>query len=243
MLKHRDKLAVSRHVEDLEAVRIFFKLEKLTLLGNSWGGLLLGYYAAAHPDRVERLILHSPGPPTIVTTGIKLPAMPESLTTAELLVPGIILGGAGLVFLALMLTAVAQWIKVAGARRWPVARGTVLESRVCESSDSDGGPFYRPVITYEYRVGRQVYTGDLLAFGLRSLSEGGVAGERKAHETVARYPVGGDVEVRYDPKRPARCVLEVRSAITKWLVIAGVIVLLMGTFVAAVILIGDVASH
>src|SRR5207253_10168921 len=38
----------------------------MTLLGNSWGGLLIAYYAAAHPDRVERLILHSPAPPTKV---------------------------------------------------------------------------------------------------------------------------------------------------------------------------------
>ena len=157
--------------------------------------------------------------------------------------PGIILGGAGLVFLVLMLIAVAQWIKVAAARRWPVARGTVLESRVSESRDSDGGWDYRPVITYEYPVGQQVYTGNLLAFGSRSLSEGGVAGEKKAHETVARYPVGSNVEVRYHPKRPAQSVLEVRSAITKWLVILGVIFLFMGILVAAVVLIVNVASH
>jgi pimeloyl-ACP methyl ester carboxylesterase len=33
----------------------------MTLLGNSWGGILIGFYAAAHPDRVERMLLHSPG--------------------------------------------------------------------------------------------------------------------------------------------------------------------------------------
>jgi proline iminopeptidase len=64
LLKDRDKLAISKHVADLEAVRTYFKLDKMTLLGNSWGGVLIGYYAAAHPDRVERMILHSPGPPT-----------------------------------------------------------------------------------------------------------------------------------------------------------------------------------
>ena len=64
LLKDRDKLAVSKHIEDLEAVRTYFKLGKMTLLGNSWGGLLLGYYAAAHPDKVERMVLHSPGSPT-----------------------------------------------------------------------------------------------------------------------------------------------------------------------------------
>lgn len=60
-----EKLSITKHIEDLEAVRTHFKLDKMTLLGNSWGGLLIGYYAAAHPDRVERLIFHSPAPPTI----------------------------------------------------------------------------------------------------------------------------------------------------------------------------------
>lgn len=64
LIKDGDKLAVEKHVADLEAVREHFKLDKMTLLGNSWGGLLIGFYAAAHPDRVERLIFHSPASPT-----------------------------------------------------------------------------------------------------------------------------------------------------------------------------------
>jgi len=64
LIKDRSKLAVSKHVEDLEAVRVHFKLDKLTLLGNSWGGMLIAYYAAAHPAKVERMVLHSPGEPT-----------------------------------------------------------------------------------------------------------------------------------------------------------------------------------
>ena len=66
LIKDGEKLSISKHIEDLETVRQFFKLDKITLLGNSWGGLLIGYYAAAHPDRVERLIFHSPAPPTNV---------------------------------------------------------------------------------------------------------------------------------------------------------------------------------
>lgn len=64
LIKDRDKLSIAKHIEDLETVRLFFKLDKMTLLGNSWGGLLVAYYAAAHPDRVERLVLHSPAQPT-----------------------------------------------------------------------------------------------------------------------------------------------------------------------------------
>ena len=64
LIRDKDKLSVSKHLADLEAVRKHFKLEKVTLLGNSWGGMLISFYATAHPDRVERLILHNPGEPS-----------------------------------------------------------------------------------------------------------------------------------------------------------------------------------
>ena len=60
------KLAWQHHVADLEAIRRHFRLRKMTLLGNSWGGLLISLYAAAHPDRVERLVLDSPAAPMAV---------------------------------------------------------------------------------------------------------------------------------------------------------------------------------
>ena len=58
-------LEISRHIDDLEAIRHHFHIKKLTLLGNSWGGLLAGYYAVAHPDQVEKLVLNSAAPPSI----------------------------------------------------------------------------------------------------------------------------------------------------------------------------------
>lgn len=56
-------LALPRHIADLEALRRHFGLEKMALLGNSWGGLLISAYAAAHPDRVQRLVLDVAAPP------------------------------------------------------------------------------------------------------------------------------------------------------------------------------------
>ncbi len=50
------------HVEDLEALRIVWGIERLSLAGYSWGGLLALLYALEHPDRVERLGLVSPAP-------------------------------------------------------------------------------------------------------------------------------------------------------------------------------------
>ncbi|HVF46543.1 MAG TPA: alpha/beta hydrolase [Pyrinomonadaceae bacterium] len=59
-----NKLGYEQHVADLEALRKHFKLEKMALIGNSWGGLLVSLYAVAHPDHVERMILDSPAGPT-----------------------------------------------------------------------------------------------------------------------------------------------------------------------------------
>jgi proline iminopeptidase len=50
------------HVADLEALREQWGLERLTVLGYSWGGLLAQLYAVEHPERVERLALVCPAP-------------------------------------------------------------------------------------------------------------------------------------------------------------------------------------
>ncbi len=49
-------------VADLEALRTLWGIDRLTLTGYSWGGLLAMLYAVTHPDRVERLALLSPAP-------------------------------------------------------------------------------------------------------------------------------------------------------------------------------------
>jgi proline iminopeptidase len=49
-------------VADLEALRDYLGLERLTLAGYSWGGLLAVLYALEHRERVERLALISPAP-------------------------------------------------------------------------------------------------------------------------------------------------------------------------------------
>ena len=57
LLSDGKKLGYEQHVADLEALRVHFKLERMSLIGNSWGGLLISLYAVAHPDRIERMIL------------------------------------------------------------------------------------------------------------------------------------------------------------------------------------------
>lgn len=52
----------TEQVADLEALRTHLGLDRLTLAGYSWGGLLAMLYALEHRDRVGRLALVSPAP-------------------------------------------------------------------------------------------------------------------------------------------------------------------------------------
>jgi len=61
-------LTLQTVVEDLEALRLRLQQERLNLLGHSWGGMLAMAYAAAHPERVDRLILVGSGGPTLEFT-------------------------------------------------------------------------------------------------------------------------------------------------------------------------------
>jgi proline iminopeptidase len=52
----------TEQVADLEALRAHLGIERLTLVGYSWGGLLAMLYALEHRDRLDRLALVSPAP-------------------------------------------------------------------------------------------------------------------------------------------------------------------------------------
>lgn len=58
-------LTLSAYVDDLEALRKNLKLEKIILVGHSWGGMLAMAYAAKYPRRTEKLVLLDPGGPTL----------------------------------------------------------------------------------------------------------------------------------------------------------------------------------
>lgn len=50
-------------VADIEGIRRAFGLERIHLLGHSWGGLLAQLYAIKHPERLHSLILLNAMPP------------------------------------------------------------------------------------------------------------------------------------------------------------------------------------
>ncbi|GII76595.1 hypothetical protein Sru01_15770 [Sphaerisporangium rufum] len=52
-----------RDVADLEALRARLGLDRMVLLGHSYGATVAAQYLTEHPGRVARLVLTSPGPP------------------------------------------------------------------------------------------------------------------------------------------------------------------------------------
>ena len=52
-----DSLSWKENVSDIEALRNYFKIDKLNLMGISWGSALSILYANQYPDKVKNLIL------------------------------------------------------------------------------------------------------------------------------------------------------------------------------------------
>lgn len=64
IIKDPNRLKYTDHVRDLEALRKQFGLERMVLVGESWGAGLAALYAMEHPHRVSRLLLLGPFPPS-----------------------------------------------------------------------------------------------------------------------------------------------------------------------------------
>jgi len=105
--------------------------------------------------------------------------------------------------------------QIAAAQRWPEANarvdatGTEPDTSVLGTLLSlvGGGNFRYPSMTIAYRfeVDGQIYQGNRLAFGKLD------AHPRQARETLARYPKGGVIRIRYNPQDPRDNVVEPRE--------------------------------
>ena len=63
LVQQPELLTVDAEVRDLDALRQHFGIEKMALVGLSWGSGLAAYYAEAHPDRISRIVFLDPMPP------------------------------------------------------------------------------------------------------------------------------------------------------------------------------------
>ena len=57
-----EDVTLESEMADLDEVRDHFHLDKVVLLGHSWGTVLALEYAVRHPERVSRLVLMNPAP-------------------------------------------------------------------------------------------------------------------------------------------------------------------------------------
>ncbi|HKK94275.1 MAG TPA: alpha/beta fold hydrolase [Longimicrobiales bacterium] len=76
-------VSLATFVEDIEGLREALDLDRIHLLGHSWGGGLTMRYAIAHPDRVRSLILVSPPAPSFDLAAREARARMEALEPAD----------------------------------------------------------------------------------------------------------------------------------------------------------------
>lgn len=87
------------------------------------------------------------------------------------------------------------------SQSWPQTPGEIVSSRVRTDEDENGTSYFGEV-TFHYVVADSRYTSDNVSFGQYS-------GNRShAEEIVAKYPVGSQVTVYYDPNEVETAVLE-----------------------------------
>jgi pimeloyl-ACP methyl ester carboxylesterase len=60
--RKREIVSIHEDVRDVERIRQYFKVEKFSLIGYSYLGLMTVMYALDHPERVERLVQMGPVP-------------------------------------------------------------------------------------------------------------------------------------------------------------------------------------
>jgi pimeloyl-ACP methyl ester carboxylesterase len=60
-LPHLRDYTVARSVSDLEAIRQKIGVERMILIGHSWGSTLAASYMAKFPTHVAKVVFHSPG--------------------------------------------------------------------------------------------------------------------------------------------------------------------------------------
>jgi hypothetical protein len=95
------------------------------------------------------------------------------------------------------------------AATWPSVRGKIVKSEVeeyQERDDDDGRTTwhtaYRPAVEYAYAVNGREHRGNQINHAM-TVS----AGRGYAEKVAAKYPVGSEVDVHYDPNNPSTSAL------------------------------------
>lgn len=130
--------------------------------------------------------------------------------------------------IAAIISGIAQWERLAAARRWASVDGEVHTARVIEQEDPNPdhrGMVYKPDIRYSYVVGGVEHAGSR-----RQLIVVAPLSRAYAQGVVQRYPPGHRVTVYYDPDNPRDAVLEIpdSSIVPALYIVVGVAISIIG---------------
>jgi len=134
--------------------------------------------------------------------------------------------------LAMLIPGLQDLRRARASENWPEGKGKILYSKQDESvsvnKDEDGNTYrstsYGGRIIYRYEIGGKTFFSNTRRFGQLSGAD-----EEWAQEILARYPLGEDVPVFYNPSDPQMAALEPGIAGEAfWLPGAGLSFLLFG---------------
>lgn len=130
----------------------------------------------------------------------------------------IILSAMGLATLGL---AIAYTAMSAQASAWPIARGRIVAADVDAflARPHRRRTYFKPSVLYVYEVNGRQYLGDRIR--IATVISSTIPG--LARRTAAMYPVGMEVDVHYNPKKPSESVLHPWSlwVAFPWLIVMG----------------------
>ena len=105
-----------------------------------------------------------------------------------------------LILLLVILIFVMVRRKIQAAQNWPSTEGVVLTSEVRDAGGESG---LYPLVIYRYEVGGRVYKNSRIAVAV----EYGRQSFESLEQLAARFPVGAQVKVYYNPQNPAEAAL------------------------------------
>ena len=115
-----------------------------------------------------------------------------------------IIGGNGVLLVLVLYIMIFTYRKTAAVKQWPSTMGIVFKTAV-ERRLSRRHYVNYAIVKYSYQVGERTYQN-------AKVSLGSAASGKDAKRVVARYPVGAQVMVFYNPQNPSEAVLERKNS-------------------------------
>ena len=106
------------------------------------------------------------------------------------------------ILLGLSIASLPQYLRIKKSAQWPSVPGVMTASSI-RTGVCKNIPCYHGEIAYQYRVGNTQYTGTAFELGRTHW-----AARDAWQKEIDKYRIGKAVNVYYEPRNPAKAVLE-----------------------------------